>query len=71
MDQIKACPFCGNEAYPWYKETRYGRICYVECDVCGAKTRAFAYYDTGKEFADNDAGALRAVEAWNRREGTE
>lgn len=68
MANLKGCPFCGSdEISAWYKGVRYGRIAYVECDVCGAKSKAFSYYSRDEEFDEKDRGVIRAVDAWNRR----
>lgn len=67
MSELKKCPFCGGNASGWYKTVRFGRIAYVECDVCGAKSKAFTYYATVDDFDENDMGVERATTAWNRR----
>ena len=68
MSDLKGCPFCGSEDVSlWYKGVRYGRITYAECDVCGAKSKAFAYYSSEDEFDSDDPGAVKARFAWNRR----
>lgn len=67
MKDLKPCPFCGEDASLWYKETNYGRIAYAECDLCGAKSKAFRYYDCGAAFNLDDVGAIRARTSWNRR----
>ena len=70
MSELKACPFCGSvEVSIWYQNVRYGRIAYAECDVCGAKSKAFKYYSQEKKFDPEDIGALCAFNAWNRRAG--
>ena len=67
MKDLKPCPFCGEDASLWYKETNYGRIAYAECDLCGAKSKAFRYCDRGAAFNLDDIGAIRARTSWNRR----
>lgn len=68
MEELKGCPFCGGENVSlWYKGVRYGRIAYAECDVCGAKSKAFSYYSQEDDFVFEDIGAIRARDAWNRR----
>lgn len=68
MNELKNCPFCGSqEVSYWYKEVRFGRIAYIECDVCRAKSRAFRYLSQEEELDVNDIGAMQARDAWNRR----
>ena len=69
--KIKACPFCGNpgdQVSLWVRGGyKHSKFCYVECDVCGAKTKAFTYSSYSKEINFHDLGAERAYDAWNRR----
>ena len=37
--KLKPCPFCGGDASIWKRDSRYGVICFVKCDICGAQTR--------------------------------
>lgn len=68
MDELKPCPFCGSkEVSLWYKGVRYGKIAFAECDICGAKSKAFSYYSKENEFDFDDPGAKKAYYAWNRR----
>ena len=68
MSKYLDCPFCGSDEIGlWYQGVRYGRIAFVKCDVCGAQTKAFSYYDRGEEVNSEDAGAKCAISAWNRR----
>ena len=66
------CPFCGHEASGWVNRGRYGRFTYVECDLCGARSKAFKYCgDEGAEIDWNDISVEKARDAWNRRVNTE
>lgn len=68
MDELKGCPFCGSdEVSLWYQGGRYGRYTFAECDVCGARSKTFRYYDTGEDYCSDDPGAMKARAAWNRR----
>ena len=68
MNEIKPCPFCGGtEIYLYTRGVRYGKIAYAKCEVCGATSKAFSYYDEGKEINPNDIGFQKALAAWNRR----
>lgn len=69
MEEVLNCPFCGSKATGWWKQVKFGRIAYIECDLCGAKSKAFTYYATGDDFDPLDIGYLRARDAWNRRAG--
>lgn len=75
---IKECPFCGSDDVHLYVRRgtqKYPNFCYVECDLCGAKSKAFTYFfnqvtfDGSEEVAlsFDDAGAKKAIDAWNRR----
>lgn len=66
-EKLKACPFCSGNASLWYNTGKYGRFTYAECDVCGARSKAFSYYSEAVEFDCHELGAIRAADAWNRR----
>ncbi len=63
----KPCPFCGGLASIWTRGARFGVITFVQCDVCGAQTKAFPYYGEPGTVDETDLGCQRAVDAWNRR----
>lgn len=65
----KPCPFCGSDDnHLWVRWGKYDNLfCYIECDVCGAKTKSFGYYSSYEEVTWEDRGAIRAAAAWNRR----
>lgn len=64
MDELKPCPFCGNE-YPTITESNgYGiRIRCPQCNISFTRD----YYETGR----GELGRVRTIEAWNRRAGEE
>lgn len=67
--RAKPCPFCGSDdigAWVRWKD-KHNRFVYLECNVCGAKTKARAYYDTGDELNMDDIGVKSCIDAWNRR----
>lgn len=70
MREMKPCPFCGDNAALYYSSGRYGCFCYVECDLCGAKSKAVSM---GTRNPDDDWAeslpAFKAIDAWNRRVG--
>lgn len=67
-NELKKCPFCGNEADLWYRSTQYGYIGYAECSVCSAKSRAFSVKNPDKcKDGWDQLGFTRAIDAWNRR----
>ena len=66
-ESLKSCPFCGGHASLWYNTGKYGRFTYAECDVCGARSKAFQYYSDETEYNPTEIGAIRAADAWNRR----
>ena len=71
---MKKCPFCGSD-----NSSIYGRVCtskasyhstyaiyWVECDICGARTKGFS--ESGAKELDWDSIAVsRARDAWERR----
>lgn len=63
----KLCPFCGGAASLWTRGARYGAITYVQCDVCGAQTKAFPYHGDAHFVDEKQLGCQRALEAWDRR----
>ena len=73
MDRMKPCPFCGDDdpsVIRNYARATRTFIYYVECELCGAKTKAFGSRDGFDTEPDWDsAPARRAVSAWNRRDG--
>lgn len=69
--ELKRCPFCGDIAKQAYSVGKYGAFGFVECDLCGNKTKTVKLiepykFDNEKEFWQQSAwgGAFRA---WNRR----
>ena len=70
--ELKPCPFCGNdECAGWHKYAKYGWIYYIECEVCGARTKAFGQKDKQDPNDGSgvwaDPGYKAAKDAWNRR----
>ena len=72
MVELKKCPFCGGEARLSIKEDgRWGRVWYVRCSKCYARTDGYREpaelsecvnpYKKITETVDN------AVELWNKR----
>lgn len=78
--EIKRCPFCGaKDINVWCNSGRYGRFVYVECRVCGARTKSRGVGKCSylKECKSTDdccrEYALQRIEdsisAWNMRMG--
>lgn len=69
LDKLKACPFCGNDSATWYTQYGgHGYFAWVECDLCGARTKSVS----ASVAADNPAflesiAAKKTCDAWNRR----
>lgn len=62
--ELLPCPFCGGDADCIRQGSRYGGFYYVECTVCGAKTRNIsAKYETGFDNQYSD----KAERCWNLR----
>lgn len=65
MEELKPCPFCGNNDASLisnYSTTKNKYYTYVKCLFCSVQTRGFA----SAQEAD-DRIKLRAVNAWNMR----
>ena len=54
MEQLKPCPFCGGKALG----PKDGWPHMIICEGCGASVKGFKYAE---------AGAMEAIEKWNRR----
>ena len=70
---MKPCPFCGDEASKTWENGRYGPFGYIECDLCGARSKTQklirkSEYDTEEEFWNQEAFGI-LVKRWNRRVG--
>lgn len=65
-NEIKPCPFCGNEATV-ISTISFGKECKsVSCLKCHAKVNNFAYYDENNNY-NEEKSENRAVEMWNKR----
>lgn len=66
--KIKPCPFCGNDTATLIQQgTRYGYIVFVQCQICGAQTRAFGSKKSCIEVDWETDNCYSAVLAWNTR----
>lgn len=68
---LKPCPFCAGEASLWRNVGRYGLFGYVQCDVCGARTKPqkiehMREFESEESFW-NQPGYKAAGNAWNTR----
>lgn len=61
MDELKPCPFCGDEAYISFD----GNNWYVYCFNCGASISHPQIYDYSSEAMKK--GRNKAIEKWNKR----
>ena len=67
--KLKPCPFCNSESvYLMSQPGRYGRYAWVECDLCGARSKSFStkFYVPEDKLPETLAFE-RAKNAWNRR----
>lgn len=71
--ELKVCPFCGQDAATLYRTYSFRTKTYftwVECDVCGAKSKSTASDDDpANDNAWNNLACRKAAAAWNRRSG--
>ena len=73
IEELKRCPFCGDDNAAAVASTgKYGIFVYIECGLCGARSRTFKYQGVSPASIDDvdwlNGGVLLAREAWNRRE---
>lgn len=70
MDEsdLKPCPFCGGEAVAYTQGGRYGLFAWLECDFCGARTKAVASALPANDPDFFESSIMRRLStAWNRR----
>lgn len=70
MEKVKSCPFCGSdEIMLKYNGSRHGRFYYMECDVCGGRTRGICVPTKELDGLDewNNDAAAKVERLWNRR----
>lgn len=69
---MKSCPFCGSkDSYLKYNGAKFGRFYYVECAVCGGRTRGICRsYNDIPQVDDHEWDCCEAnlvTLLWNRR----
>lgn len=63
MQELKACPFCGsNEAFLKYNGAKHGYFYYVECTICGGRTRGVC-----RPWRDVPSGTLDDPDEWTNQ----
>lgn len=67
MEELKKCPFCGDEATLYYRGAKYGFIVYAKCDFCGAQSRVFNSQNNPEDEDWRNVACRKATKAWNRR----
>lgn len=71
--KLKVCPFCGQDTAVLYRNYSYRTKTYftwVECDACGARSKAATSNDDpAKDDAWDNSACRRASAAWNMRSG--
>lgn len=72
MQEYKSCPFCGcDDIYIKYNGAKHGRFYYVECQLCGGRTRGACRPYSDIQTPDDhewDCTQAKAVGMlWNRR----
>lgn len=66
---LNDCPFCGGHAFRSFQVGRRGGFGWVECEVCGARTKTAAVHgdpDEDEGFWEQDA-YVRLSRLWNKR----
>lgn len=68
--ELKPCPFCGcHAASLTQRDARYGLIVYVECQICGARTKPVGTKEDSGDDWDTPA-CYSAAKLWNTRDGS-
>lgn len=68
MNEPLFCPHCGEiNPYIKWREEHGGRFAFIECSLCGARSKAFEYFGSINNVDMNDLGVINAIENWNRR----
>jgi Lar family restriction alleviation protein len=62
--ELKSCPFCGNEANVWFKDTKKHLLVTVKCSKCTANIhQGYIRFRNDREKCKEST-----IEYWNRRE---
>lgn len=71
MGELDRCPFCGDRAFKEINVGKYGFYGWIECSLCGAKSRTVKLLDLKEFRVEGDFWSQRswdtAVHSWNRR----
>ena len=71
MTPLNRCPFCGDIGRKTYSNGQYGAFGYIECDLCGTRTKSVKLIDPSRFETEDNFWAQRAWEPvirnWNRR----
>lgn len=69
MQNIKRCPFCGDEAKlrTNYSEVRELYFIFVGCKTCGARSKAYRETQNPEDGSWDTDACRRAVIMWNHR----
>ena len=75
QSKLSSCPFCGSDnVYLKYNGAKHGRFYYVECAICGGRTRGVCrpYTDIPRSDEPDEhewdcMAAINAEVLWERR----
>ena len=68
--RMKPCPFCGQDAVRLdraYSNRSKKYFTWIECDVCGARSKAVTSNDDPESVGWDNMACRKAVSAWNVR----
>lgn len=72
QEELKECPFCGSDqAVMKYNGAKHGRFYYIECEICGGRTRGVCrpFRDIPNDDPNewDNRYAHTAITLWNQR----
>ena len=67
MIEIRNCPHCGGESEVSWNFGKLGYFVWIECSMCGCRTKAYSYGQCLPKDYRNTRGVERLANTWNKR----